>query len=173
MFLVFVGLPALVVWLAVKRRWKALIWLVVAVLGVTVRGGARRHERLPHLAAVARSRTGRREPGDLRHHRARDLHRVVALPLGVATAIYLEEYAPPNRFTNFVRLNIRNLAGVPSVVYGLLGLALFVQFLGTDVGDIPVIGGADHRRVRRRRPHRREDRRSPAGSRSPSSCSRS
>ena len=66
---------------------------------------------------------------------------VVALPLGVATAIYLEEYAPQNRFTNFVRLNIRNLAGVPSVVYGLLGLALFVQFLGTDIGDIPVIGG--------------------------------
>ena len=57
---------------------------------------------------------------------------VVALPLGVATAVYLEEYAAPNRFTNFVRLNIRNLAGVPSVVYGLLGLALFVQFLGTD-----------------------------------------
>jgi phosphate transport system permease protein len=67
---------------------------------------------------------------------------VVAIPLGVATAIYLEEYASPNRFTNFVRLNIRNLAGVPSVVYGLLGLALFVQFLGTDAGDIPLIGGA-------------------------------
>jgi phosphate transport system permease protein len=66
---------------------------------------------------------------------------LVALPLGVATAIYLEEYARQNRFTNFVRLNIRNLAGVPSVVYGLLGLALFVQVLGTESGDIPVIGG--------------------------------
>jgi phosphate transport system permease protein len=66
---------------------------------------------------------------------------VVALPLGVATAVYLEEYAPANRFTSFVRLNIRNLAGVPSVVYGLLGLAIFVQLLGTDIDTIPVIGG--------------------------------
>ena len=66
---------------------------------------------------------------------------LVALPLGVATAVYLEEYARPSRFTNFVRLNIRNLAGVPSVVYGLLGLAIFVQLMGTDAADIPLIGG--------------------------------
>ena len=138
----FLGLLALVVWLAAKRRWKALIWLVVAVLGAHRRGGAGRHERLPHVVALADPRTGRREPGHLRHHRAGDLHRRRSRSRsGVATAIYLEEYAPPNRFTNFIRLNIRNLAGVPSVVYGLLGLALFVQFLGTDAGDIPVIGG--------------------------------
>ena len=60
---------------------------------------------------------------------------VVAFPLGIATAIYLEEYAPDNRLTGIVRLNIRNLAGVPSVVYGLLGLAVFVQLLGTDLGS--------------------------------------
>jgi len=60
---------------------------------------------------------------------------VVAFPLGIATAIYLEEYAPDTRLTRIVRLNIRNLAGVPSVVYGLLGLAVFVQLLGTDLGD--------------------------------------
>ena len=66
---------------------------------------------------------------------------VVAFPLGVATAVYLEEYAPENRVTNFVRLNIRNLAGVPSVVYGLLGLAIFVQLLGTDIDTFPLIGG--------------------------------
>ncbi len=60
---------------------------------------------------------------------------VVAFPLGIATAIYLEEYAPDNRVTSIVRLNIRNLAGVPSVVYGLLGLAVFVQLLGTDLGN--------------------------------------
>jgi phosphate transport system permease protein len=54
---------------------------------------------------------------------------VLAIPLGIATAVYLEEYAPPGRVTNFVNLNIRNLAGVPSVVYGLLGLAVFVEFL--------------------------------------------
>lgn len=60
---------------------------------------------------------------------------VVAFPLGIGTAIYLEEYAPDNRLTGIVRLNIRNLAGVPSVVYGLLGLAVFVQLLGTDLGS--------------------------------------
>jgi phosphate transport system permease protein len=52
---------------------------------------------------------------------------VVAVPLGIGAAIYLEEYAPRNRFTSFIELNIRNLAGVPSVVYGLLGLGIFVQ----------------------------------------------
>jgi phosphate transport system permease protein len=60
---------------------------------------------------------------------------VIAFPLGVATAIYLEEYAPDNRFTRLVSLNIRNLAGIPSVVYGILGLAVFVELLGTDMGD--------------------------------------
>ncbi|WP_420452689.1 phosphate ABC transporter permease PstA [Ilumatobacter sp.] len=52
---------------------------------------------------------------------------VLAFPLGIAAAIYLEEYAPTNRFTAFLDLIIRNLAGVPSVVYGLLGLFLFVN----------------------------------------------
>jgi len=60
---------------------------------------------------------------------------VISFPLGIATAIYLEEYAPDNRLTRFVVLNIRNLAGVPSVVYGLLGLAIFVELLGTDMGS--------------------------------------
>ncbi len=54
---------------------------------------------------------------------------VVALPLGVACAVYLEEYAGTSRLARFTRLNVRNLAGVPSIVYGLLGLALFVQFM--------------------------------------------
>lgn len=54
---------------------------------------------------------------------------VVAIPLGVGAAIYLEEYAPRNRLTGFIEVNIRNLAGVPSVVYGLLGLAIFVNVL--------------------------------------------
>ena len=52
---------------------------------------------------------------------------VLAFPVGIGAAVYLEEYAPRNRFTEFVEVNIRNLAGVPSVVYGLLGLALLVQ----------------------------------------------
>src|ERR671912_2180602 len=61
---------------------------------------------------------------------------VLALPLGIGAAIYLEEYAPLNRLTSFIALNIRNLAGVPSIVYGLLGLAIFVDALnGFSGGD--------------------------------------
>ncbi len=52
---------------------------------------------------------------------------LVALPTGVATAIYLEEFAPKNRFTNFIRLNISNLSGVPSIVYGIIGLTAFAR----------------------------------------------
>ncbi|MGJ7034975.1 phosphate ABC transporter permease PstA [Anoxybacillus eryuanensis] len=53
----------------------------------------------------------------------------VSLILGVGTAIYLEEYAKKNRFTDFIQTNISNLAGVPSIVFGLLGLTLFVREL--------------------------------------------
>ncbi|HEU5113429.1 MAG TPA: phosphate ABC transporter permease PstA, partial [Acidimicrobiia bacterium] len=53
----------------------------------------------------------------------------VAFPFGVAAAVYLEEYAPDNRVTRFINANIRNLAGVPSIVYGILGLFLFVEIL--------------------------------------------
>ena len=51
------------------------------------------------------------------------------VPIGVGAAVYLEEYAPKNRLTSIIEINISNLAGVPSIVYGLLGLALFVQWL--------------------------------------------
>ncbi len=54
---------------------------------------------------------------------------LMTIPIGIATAVYLEEFAPDNRVTRLIQLNIANLAGVPSVVYGLLGLAVFVQFL--------------------------------------------
>ena len=54
---------------------------------------------------------------------------IITVPVGIATAVYLEEFAPKNRTTRLVQLNISNLAGVPSVVYGLLGLAIFVQYL--------------------------------------------
>ncbi len=49
------------------------------------------------------------------------------VPIGVGAAVYLEEYAPKNKLTNFIEINIANLAGVPSIVYGLLGLAVFVN----------------------------------------------
>ena len=55
-----------------------------------------------------------------------------SIPTGVLAAIYLEEYAPRNRLTRFIELNIANLAGVPSIVYGILGLALFVRFMGLE-----------------------------------------
>lgn len=58
-----------------------------------------------------------------------------AVPFGVACAIYLNEYAKPSMFTNIIRASIRNLAGIPSIIYGLFGLALFVQalHLGTSI----------------------------------------
>ena len=55
---------------------------------------------------------------------------LVAFPIGVGAAIYLEEFAPDNRFTRLMEANIANLAGVPSIVYGLLGVAVFVYLLG-------------------------------------------
>ncbi|MCA1735432.1 MAG: phosphate ABC transporter permease PstA, partial [Actinobacteria bacterium] len=58
----------------------------------------------------------------------------IAFPLGISAAIFLEEYAEDNRFARIVNANIRNLAGVPSIVYGLLGLALFVKILGGITG---------------------------------------
>jgi phosphate transport system permease protein len=54
---------------------------------------------------------------------------LLCFPVGVGAAVYLEEFAPRNRLTNFVESNISNLAGVPSVVYGLLGLGIFARFL--------------------------------------------
>lgn len=55
---------------------------------------------------------------------------VFAFPVGVGAAVYLEEFAPRGRVTNFIEANIANLAGVPSIVYGLLGLGVFVRGLG-------------------------------------------
>jgi len=55
---------------------------------------------------------------------------IFAVPLGIGSAIYLSEYAPDNRATQLIRIAIVNLAGIPSVVYGLFGLGLFVLFLG-------------------------------------------
>jgi phosphate transport system permease protein len=65
----------------------------------------------------------------------------LSFPIGVGAALYLEEYAPDNRYTRFIDVNISNLAGVPSVVYGLLGLGLFVTRLGQPTGTI-LVGGA-------------------------------
>lgn len=55
---------------------------------------------------------------------------LIAFPVGVGTAIYLEEYAKEGKFTEFIKLNIANLAGVPSIIYGILGLTIFVRVFG-------------------------------------------
>ena len=57
---------------------------------------------------------------------------VVSLPLGVGAAVYLEEYAKKNRFTKLIEVNINSLAGVPSIIYGILGLQLFVRVFSLD-----------------------------------------
>ena len=84
---------------------------------------------------------------------------LVALPIGVASAVYLNEYARPGKLVRVIRLGINNLAGVPSVVFGLFGLALFVVWLGFGVSIIsgaltlaamtlPVIIGASEEALR-------------------------
>ena len=65
---------------------------------------------------------------------------LVSFPLGVATAVYLEEFAPKNRWTHLIEVNINNLAAVPSVVFGLLGLAVFLNFFGMP-RSAPLVGG--------------------------------
>jgi phosphate transport system permease protein len=64
----------------------------------------------------------------------------LALPIGVATSIYLEEFAPQNRFTDLIEVNISNLAAVPSIVFGILGLAVFIQFANLPQ-SAPLVGG--------------------------------
>lgn len=59
---------------------------------------------------------------------------VIAFPLGIGAAVYMEEYARDTGLTRFINANIRNLAGVPSIVYGILGLTIFVQVLGNITG---------------------------------------
>jgi len=67
---------------------------------------------------------------------------LIAFPMGVGAGIYLEEYAPDNRLTRLIEINIANLAGVPSIIYGLLGLEIFVRFLFPITGGRSVLSGA-------------------------------
>lgn len=64
----------------------------------------------------------------------------VAFPIGVATAVYLEEFAPDNKFTQLIEVNINNLAAIPSIVFGLLGLAIFINLFGLPRSSA-VVGG--------------------------------
>jgi len=65
---------------------------------------------------------------------------LISFPLGIAAAVYLEEFAPKNRWTDLVEVNINNLAAVPSVVFGLLGLAVFLNTFGLP-RSVPLVGG--------------------------------
>lgn len=65
---------------------------------------------------------------------------LLSFPIGVMAAIYLEEFAPDNIWTNFIEVNINNLAAVPSIIFGLLGLAIFINFFGMP-RSTPMVGG--------------------------------
>ncbi len=65
---------------------------------------------------------------------------LLSFPIGVAAAVYLEEFAPKNRWTDLIEVNINNLAAVPSIVFGLLGLAVFINFFGLP-RSAPLVGG--------------------------------
>lgn len=65
---------------------------------------------------------------------------LLSFPIGVLTAVYLEEFAPKNRFTELIEININNLAAVPSIVFGLLGLAIFLNVFGLP-RSAPLVGG--------------------------------
>lgn len=65
---------------------------------------------------------------------------VLAVPIGIAGAIYLEEFAPKNRITDLIEVNINNLAAVPSIVFGLLGASLFINWLRLPI-SAPIVGG--------------------------------
>ena len=64
----------------------------------------------------------------------------MSFPIGIAAALYLEEFAPKNRLTDLIEVNINNLAAVPSVVFGLLGLAVFLGYFGLP-RSAPLVGG--------------------------------
>src|SRR5215210_2589244 len=67
---------------------------------------------------------------------------IISVPLGIGAATYLEEYAPDNWLTRLIEVNISNLAGVPSIIYGLLGPGIFVNLLGSITGGQSIVSGA-------------------------------
>ncbi len=65
---------------------------------------------------------------------------LLAIPIGIGAAIWLDEFAPKNRFVDFIEININNLAAVPSIIFGVLGLAVFINFFGMP-RSAPIVGG--------------------------------
>lgn len=135
-----IALAVIVVFL-VKNGWRAISWtfLTQAPIESMTKGGI-----LPCIVGTLCLSLGAI---------------LLALPIGVASAIYLHEYARPGKALRIIRLGINNLAGVPSVVFGLFGLALFVVLLNFDVSllagaltlgalSLPVIIGASEEALR-------------------------
>jgi phosphate transport system permease protein len=116
--------------LAFLAIFASLITLVALLIDVVVRGGSSvdlqfftsAPSRIPAKAGILPALVGTLW--------VTTLVAVMTFPIGVAAAIYLEEYAGRGRWSRLLRINISNLAGVPSIVYGIFGLALFVRLLG-------------------------------------------
>lgn len=117
--------------LCAAATWLCLVLLVVLLAGLLWKG---RHfltfRFLTEFDSVLRPRTAGIKAGLWGSFWLILITGLVSMPLGVGAAVYLEEYAKPNRLTRFIQLNILNLAGVPSIVYGLLGLTVFVRMFG-------------------------------------------
>ena len=116
--------------LAVLAIFASLVTLVALLFDVVVRGGSSvdlqfftsAPSRIPAKAGILPALVGTLW--------VTTLVAIMTFPIGVAAAIYLEEYAGRGRWSRLLRINISNLAGVPSIVYGIFGLALFVRLLG-------------------------------------------
>jgi phosphate transport system permease protein len=132
---------AIIIYFLVARGWRAINWtfLTQPPIDSMTRGGI-----LPCIVGTVCLSIGAI---------------LVALPIGVASAIYLNEYARPGRVLRIIRLGINNLAGVPSIIFGLFGLALFVVWLGFGVSilsgaltlgamTLPIIIGASEEALR-------------------------
>jgi phosphate transport system permease protein len=131
----------IIIYFLVARGWRAITWtfLTQAPMDSMTKGGI-----LPCIVGTLCLSLGAI---------------LVAVPIGVASAVYLNEYAPPGRLVRIIRLGINNLAGVPSVVFGLFGLAFFVVYLKMGVSilagsltlgamTLPVIIGASEEALR-------------------------
>jgi phosphate transport system permease protein len=116
--------------LAFLAIFASLVTLVALLIDVVVRGGSSvdlqfftsSPSRIPAKAGILPALVGTLW--------VTTLVAIITFPIGVAAAIYLEEYAGRGRWSRLLRINISNLAGVPSIVYGIFGLALFVRLLG-------------------------------------------
>lgn len=109
---VCVGILALLMWKIISYGWERITW-----------------DFLSNYSSSKAEKAGIK-PALIGSLYVIGLTGLISVPIGVATAIYLEEYCKPSRWRTFLQTNIANLAGVPSIVYGILGLGLFVRQMG-------------------------------------------